>query len=1294
MREMSGKGTLQKGSPGEGQQFQPPARSTDKATKRPAPSSHTQNNKPTVTENKQDGGQQEPVDSVRAQAVPTPRPGSYAPPGGFAQRQEGWSRPIPRHGSNYSFSPLGMYGHSFGSEGMMEYEQSVYGPYPLLPGQSPPGHRRAANDARRGDMRFGSLLGMNSMGGGPDHRTGGMLGKMPRMGLHSLNLQGNMSGLSATTAAWYERSAASYEKSKEIFDYMSKRCDANDCTHVDQEKLVTITKERTVRQLDFNAASQAMNAIIIAEKKWSTEPHGDGFRTYAKEIRALIEHNSIDAMRIMYPMSEDAGSQCEAQSIAETVEEAGKRAAFMKEYAENTAQAYGIPLNTPADAFLECAEQYYLSENSDGTYMVPSPGTEAHLGRFRDFSQTFSGYFPRHDHGKNGTPKAETSLAQFAKAIMPKDNGTEMGEKFLHAQGWKTKPAPINAHVLMKERQPQASAMSFDVRSSQWWNPTQDGFSPKVDSFGQPGNPVWGMNDDLFQSGFQDGLEELSSGVPKDFNQIIQAAEKTSSSKGGERSKAPLDLEQDTCGQQPSPPAPLCYCGQRCTKKCNTQGFFWGCASCACEAQIPIMQGKMADKSGNTALKHRMTVNGRETQALQRLAADETTSKTCVDGENERNGTQKPKGAGRVALTSSLPNKLPNSLDSSGIKESGTTYRVNSESFPLQPCKRKDYCVKSAGHRGGCSKGRPRRPVGRPRKKPKVQNGADDTGAILSMDKGAPLPHEELILSRPENPSKGGPRNSKSSQATESIRKAAEKMEDRGKTESLKIGKNLEVTSKWANEANHTTSSRDVSNESDPDYTEGQSGDQVTPQKVGQQQQQQSPGDHNSLLMEAMQKEREAIPVELRCIRKPTCLNIRGHRGRCRLRPAGFPAKKKKGASNAQLEALNEEKTKQTSPEAFNEEKTKQTSPEASNEERTKQTSPEASNEENRKKAPEVGAKGKIGPEPVSKSPDLPAVLTSNSDEAANMKAIIPEEDATQSEREMQKSKDVNSGKELADSAKENMSATPEQVAPEENVSCEKKEGLKVSAQYSPEKFLDRNVLLRWEFENLSSEYIRTFYGCSQTFPASEWKAQKDAYLNQCSILAAKPPVSIEAGGEQAKKSKLAACKDVPASSEWANIASLNGASYKEDRSSIHGCGLFAITDIASGTPITELIGEFISQLDAKARESVYADSPVKIKNCIGITKGTIDHAKHMLFEVNRDWTLDATKAGSMAKFVNHSCMPNCEMRLLTDKKGLPHVVIHACTDIKEGEELTCDYKLLSGGFSCHCKSDKCRKSV
>ena len=1262
---MSGKGTLQKGSPREAQQFQPPARSADKASKKPAPSSHTQNNKPTVTE---DGAQQEPVDSVRAQAVPTPRPGSYAPPpAGFAARQDGWSRPLPRQGSNYSFSPLGMYGHSFGSESMMDYEQSVYGPYPMMPGQPSPGQRRAVNEARRGDVRFNSLFGMNNMGGLPDSRSGAMMGKMPRMGMHALNLQGSMPGLPSTTAAWYERSAASYEKSKEIFDYMSKRCDANDCTHVDQEKLVTVTKERTVRQLDFNAASQAMNALVIAEKKWSTEPNGEGFRTYAKDIRGLVEQNSIDAMRIMYPMSEDSGPQCEAQSIAETVEEAGRRAAFMKEYAENTAQAYGIPLNTPADTFLECAEQYYLSENSEGTYMVPSPGTEAHLGRLRDFSQTFSGYFPRHEYVKNGLPKAETSLAQFAKAIMPKENGTEMGGKFLQTQGWKTKPAPINTNILMKERQPQASAMSFDVRSSQWWNPTQDGFSPKVNSFGQPGNPVWGINDDLFQSGFQDGLEELTSGAPKEFNPIMQNnTEKTSSSKGLERPtpKKQLDCEQDTCGQPTNMGAPLCYCGHPCAKKCNSQGIFWGCASCACEAQIPIIQGKVVEKSRNTILKHQKTKRGRETQPPQKFAADETTSKTCINDESQRDGPQKQK-ASKAAVTSSVPNKVPNSLDSSGIKESGTTYRVNSESLPFQACKRKGFCAKPAGHRGVCSKGGPRRPVGRPRKKAKVQNGAEDPGAILSMDKGVPLPHEELILSRPENPSNGDPRNSKSSQATESIRKAVEKMEDAGKHGSSKNGKNLEVTSKWADETNNVRSSHDaVSNESDPDYTEGQSGDQITAPKGKQQ-----PEDYTSLMIEAIKKEREAIPSELRCVRKPTCLNIRGHRGRCRLRPGGFPSKKRKGSSKFDPEALIEMLTKQTSPESLN--------------------------EEDEKKVPETGAKRGLDPEPVSKPSDLPVVLTSNSNEAADMKARIPEEDATLSEREVQKSRDGNSGKELADSAKENVFTTPDQ-APllKQNVSCEEKEGLVVAAQYSPEKFLDRNALLRWEFENLSSEYIRTFYGCSQTFPASEWKAQKDSYLNQCSILAAKPPLSIEAGGEQAKKSKLAACKDVPASSEWVNIVSLDAALYKEDRSSIHGCGLFAVTDIASGTPITELVGEFIPRQDAKKRESVYADSPVKIKNCIGITKGTIDHAKHMLFDINRDWSLDATKAGSMAKFVNHSCMPNCEVRLLADTQGLPHLVIHACTNIKEGEELTCDYKLLSGGFSCHCKSDKCRKSI
>ncbi|WIA29657.1 hypothetical protein OEZ86_012142 [Tetradesmus obliquus] len=63
--------------------------------------------------------------------------------------------------------------------------------------------------------------------------------------------------------------------------------------------------------------------------------------------------------------------------------------------------------------------------------------------------------------------------------------------------------------------------------------------------------------------------------------------------------------------------------------------------------------------------------------------------------------------------------------------------------------------------------------------------------------------------------------------------------------------------------------------------------------------------------------------------------------------------------------------------------------------------------------------------------------------------------------------------------------------------------------------------------------------------------------------------------------------------------------------------------------------------------------------------------------------TLDATRRGSIARFINHSCTPNCEARSwMVGSSGSSsssrHVVICAARDIAPGEELTYDYNLSS----------------
>jgi SET domain-containing protein len=77
---------------------------------------------------------------------------------------------------------------------------------------------------------------------------------------------------------------------------------------------------------------------------------------------------------------------------------------------------------------------------------------------------------------------------------------------------------------------------------------------------------------------------------------------------------------------------------------------------------------------------------------------------------------------------------------------------------------------------------------------------------------------------------------------------------------------------------------------------------------------------------------------------------------------------------------------------------------------------------------------------------------------------------------------------------------------------------------------------------------------------------------------------------------------------------------------------------------------------------------------------------------------IDGGDGGSDARWINHSCAPNCEAQ---EEKG--HVFIHALRDIKRGEELAYDYglvidekmtKALKKNYECRCGAEDCRHTM
>ncbi len=84
----------------------------------------------------------------------------------------------------------------------------------------------------------------------------------------------------------------------------------------------------------------------------------------------------------------------------------------------------------------------------------------------------------------------------------------------------------------------------------------------------------------------------------------------------------------------------------------------------------------------------------------------------------------------------------------------------------------------------------------------------------------------------------------------------------------------------------------------------------------------------------------------------------------------------------------------------------------------------------------------------------------------------------------------------------------------------------------------------------------------------------------------------------------------------------------------------------------------------------------------------------HYYMMVNEWLVCDAATMGNLARFINHSCNPNCAV-VVWAVSGLPRVGIFALRKIEAGEELTIGYNYhpFKGNDPqvCHCKETNCR---
>ena len=138
----------------------------------------------------------------------------------------------------------------------------------------------------------------------------------------------------------------------------------------------------------------------------------------------------------------------------------------------------------------------------------------------------------------------------------------------------------------------------------------------------------------------------------------------------------------------------------------------------------------------------------------------------------------------------------------------------------------------------------------------------------------------------------------------------------------------------------------------------------------------------------------------------------------------------------------------------------------------------------------------------------------------------------------------------------------------------------------------------------------------------------------------------------------------------------------KVRHSAVHGNGMFAARKIPAGTRVIEYEGKRITDKQAEKRFGLDPENP--------------HHT--FFFSLENGKLIDGGDEGNDARWINHSCEPNCEAE---EVKG--RVFIQTLRDITRGEELNYDYglviddkltKALKQAYECRCGSASCRGTM
>ncbi|KAK2837545.1 hypothetical protein Q5P01_014757 [Channa striata] len=200
-------------------------------------------------------------------------------------------------------------------------------------------------------------------------------------------------------------------------------------------------------------------------------------------------------------------------------------------------------------------------------------------------------------------------------------------------------------------------------------------------------------------------------------------------------------------------------------------------------------------------------------------------------------------------------------------------------------------------------------------------------------------------------------------------------------------------------------------------------------------------------------------------------------------------------------------------------------------------------------------------------------------------------------------------------------------------------------------------------------------------FNNSKLATELPSTSTQGMCIPAQQPISLRAGSDfRSEQRRLLSSFSCDSDLVKFNQLKFRKKRIRFSRSHIHEWGLFAMEPIAADEMVIEYVGQIIRQVIADMREQKYEEEGI---------------GSSYLFRIDQDTIIDATKFGNLARFINHSCNPNCYAKIIT-VESQKKIVIYSRQPISVNEEITYDYKfpIEETKIPCLCGADSCRGSL